>query len=680
MRLIATATFGLEAVVSRELAALGYESKVGRPGWLTFDGDEAAIARTNLWLRASDRVLVKLGRFEARDFGALFDGTTTLAWERLLPGNAHFPVRGRSVKSTLASVPACQSIVKKAIVERLKKAHRVERLPEDGPLFPVEIALFDDVATLAIDTTGPGLHKRGYRPVALEAPLKETLAAGLVLLSFWKPGHPFLDPFCGTGTLPIEAALIGRNRAPGLLRSFAAESWPTLAEELFRRAREEARDLERRDTGEILEGSDRDAEALALAQANAARAGVGSDIRFRRREFASIRSSSTYGCLVSNPPYGDRMGAREEVLELYRSMPDVFRRLPTWSFFILTSLREFESILGQEANRRRKLYNGRIECTYYQFHGPRPHPNRAEPSRPAFGGLSPKAHHQMEIFENRLTKRAHHLRRWPKRRGVEAYRLYERDIKEVPLAVDRFGDCLLVTPIGGRVTSRTPAEQEDWIDEMLRSASRATGIPSERIYVTGRRDKKTRFTVLEHGARFEVHLPGNGSTGLDLDYRDLRQRLRALAEARRVLILGPGGAAFGVAAALGGASEITMVDPRPELHDGARRNLALNGLDEACLRSISSSPSAFLSSESATWDVAFTEMGYGDDWLELLCRRLSADGTAFVISRDPRLRHISVSACRAEELSEKTVPEEFRNRKIHRCWRLFRVDANRVVE
>ncbi len=678
MKLVATASFGLEAVVSRELAALGYPSKVGRPGWLTFEGDEAAIARANLWLRASDRVLLEMGRFDARDFGALFDGTAALAWERFLPRNAHVPVRGRSVKSTLASVPACQSIVKKAIVERLKKAHGVEHLPEDGPSFPVEVALFEDVATLMIDTSGAGLHKRGYRPLVGEAPLKETLAAGLVLLSFWRPGRPFLDPFCGTGTLTIEAALIGRNKAPGLLRTFVAESWPTIDKKAFPRGREEARDLERVTMTGTLEGSDHNAKTLALAKANAERAGVGSDTLFRRREFSSVRSELSYGCLVSNPPYGDRMGERREVFELHRSMPDVFRRLPTWSFYVLTSVRELESVLGQEADRRRKLYNGRIECTYYQFHGPRP--DRGEEGKPAFGGLTPKARRQSEIFENRLAKRAHHLRRWPKKHDLDAYRLYERDIKEVPLAVDRFGDCLLLTPIGGRVTSRSLAEQEDWLDRMVESASKAIGVRSDRIFVEGRPEKNTVVTVVERGARFEVHLPGRGVTRLDLDYRLVRERLRELAKNRRVLCLGPGSGAFVVAAALGGASRITSVDPRPELHDWTRRNLQINGLALQSVRFVPAEPQDFLERDREIHDLALAEVDREDDWLDRLGPRMAPAAIAYLLSHDRRLRHLAARSWRAEEVSARTVPEDFRNRKIHRCWYLSRGDSERVVE
>ncbi|MCH8922271.1 MAG: class I SAM-dependent RNA methyltransferase [Planctomycetes bacterium] len=258
--LIATASTGLEAVVGRELRALGYEPRVVQPGWLLFEADATAIARANLWLRTAERVLIRLGTFPATDFGQLFDGTFALPWDEWLPADAEFPVKGRSVKSQLSSVPACQKIVKKAIVEKLRAAHAVETLDETGPRVTVEVALLEDQATLVIDTTGPGLHKRGYRKLASLAPLRETLAAALVMLSYWRPDRPLIDPFCGTGTIPIEAALIGRNMAPGLHRTFAAEDWPALPAELWAEARREARDLAKPDIPGRIIGTDIDFE------------------------------------------------------------------------------------------------------------------------------------------------------------------------------------------------------------------------------------------------------------------------------------------------------------------------------------------------------------------------------------------------------------------------------------
>jgi 23S rRNA (guanine2445-N2)-methyltransferase / 23S rRNA (guanine2069-N7)-methyltransferase len=369
---IATAAFGLEAVVARELKQLGYPDSRAEAGSVRFVADDKAICRTNLWLRSSDRVLVEMGRFEATDFGQLFDGTVALPWERWLPADASFPVRGKSVRSQLSSVPACQRLVKKAIVDRLCKAHGVQVLPETGAVFPIQVSLLNNQVSLTIDTSGAGLHKRGYRQQTGLAPLKETLAAALIQLSYWRPDRPFLDPFCGTGTIPIEAALIGLNQAPGLHREFAAEAWPTLSAQLWREARTEARDLLRPDTELDIVGSDCDPIALRMARDHAVAAKVAEKIEWRKQDARDLRCDSEYGCIIANPPYGERLGEMPEVEELYSVLPDTLSRFATWSHYIITSHPAFEPIVGRRADRRRKLYNGRIECTYYQFHGPRP--------------------------------------------------------------------------------------------------------------------------------------------------------------------------------------------------------------------------------------------------------------------------------------------------------------------
>ena len=272
--LVATAAFGLEAIVVRELKALGYEAKITRPGRIEFAGDLAAVCRANLWLRSADRVLVQLAKFSATDFDALFDTTAALAWEEWIAPDAAILVRGRSHKSQLTSVPACQRTVKKAIVERLFAECRVTTLPETGPPVPVEVALLDDEATVSLDTSGDGLAKRGYRTLTGPAQIRETLAAALVQLSFWKPERPLIDPFCGTGTIVIEAAMLGRRIAPGRLRRFAAEQWPTLAANPWQLAREEAADLQLPALPERPMGTDLDAESLKLARFHAEQAGV----------------------------------------------------------------------------------------------------------------------------------------------------------------------------------------------------------------------------------------------------------------------------------------------------------------------------------------------------------------------------------------------------------------------
>jgi putative N6-adenine-specific DNA methylase len=370
--LIATATFGLEAVVSRELKQLGYADQKVEDGHVLFRGDETAICRANLRLRSADRVLVRVGSFEARDFGKLFDATMALPWADWLPFNAAFPVRGRSVKSQLHSVPDCQAIVKKAIVEKLRKTTRTTWFPEDGPEYSVEVALLKDRATLTIDTTGPGLHKRGYRKRVGPAPLKETLAAGLVQLSYWNRERPLIDPFCGTGTIAIEAALIGRNLAPGLHRTFAAEHWPRIPKSLWDEARSEARALAGNPLPEPVIASDVDAESLRQARHNAETAGVANDIRFEQSDARQLATHRKYGCIITNPPYGERLGEDAEVEKLHADFARAVGKLDTWSIYVLTAVRDFERMMNRKADRKRKLYNGRIECAYYQFQGPRP--------------------------------------------------------------------------------------------------------------------------------------------------------------------------------------------------------------------------------------------------------------------------------------------------------------------
>ncbi len=374
MQLIAVTSFGLEAVVARELKQLGYEKQTVEDGRVTFESDAAGIARANLWLRSAERVLIQVGQFEATDFGELFDRTQALAWDEWLPVDAYFPVRGKSVRSQLHSTPDCQAIAKKAIVEKLKQRYQKVWFAESGPEYVIEVSLLKDRATLTIDTSGPGLHKRGYRQLVTEAPLKETLAAAMIQLSYWNSGRMFLDPFCGGGTLPIEAALIGRKIAPGLRRSFAAESWSTLPQEIWAQAREEAQAKIVPKLEATILGSDLDPQAIKLAKRHAELAGVAADVQFEMRDFARLAASDVqpYGCLLANPPYGERLGELSEVESLYRRLGTFCERLDTWSIYVLTAHRDFELLFGRAAERRRKLFNGRIECAYYQYPGPRP--------------------------------------------------------------------------------------------------------------------------------------------------------------------------------------------------------------------------------------------------------------------------------------------------------------------
>jgi len=372
IQLIATATFGMEAVVAREVQALGYEDVMVENGRVTFAGDLEAICRANLWLRSADRVLVQMGEFPALTFEELFQQTRALPWADWLPEDAAFPVNGKSIRSQLHSVPDCQAIVKKAIVEKMKERYSRDWFEENGPRYTVEVALLKDEVTLTIDTSGAGLHKRGYRKLSVQAPLKETLAAALISLTYWRPDRLLVDPLCGSGTIPIEAALIGLNLAPGLNRDFAAGQWPNIPSTLWKRAREEARDRADRGRKLMILGSDVDGEVLSLARYHARQAGVDRQVAFQEMPVSEIRSKEQYGFIICNPPYGERLGEQKEVERLYREMGKAFKTLDTWSFYVLTAHPEFERLFGRRSDKKRKLYNGRIQCNYYQFLGPKP--------------------------------------------------------------------------------------------------------------------------------------------------------------------------------------------------------------------------------------------------------------------------------------------------------------------
>ncbi len=370
--LIATATFGLEAVVAEEVKNLGYREVKVENGKVTFSADESAICRTNLWLRCADRVRLKVGEFEALSFDELFEKTKALPWADILPADAAFPVDGKSVQSKLFSISDCQAIVKKAVVESMKKRHRTSWFEEKGPLYRIEVALLKDIATITIDTSGPGLHKRGYRAVASEAPLKETLAAALILLARWNPSITLIDPFCGSGTIPIEAALIGMNLAPGMNREFASEKWPAIPRQLWHDARRETHDKAEYERPMEISGTDIESNLVSIARRNASEAGVDDKIHFQARPFSELSSKKKFGKIICNPPYGERLSSEDEVKELYKTMGAKFKELDTWSFYVLTGYEAFETLIGKRASKRRKLYHGNIKTHYYQYFGPRP--------------------------------------------------------------------------------------------------------------------------------------------------------------------------------------------------------------------------------------------------------------------------------------------------------------------
>lgn len=373
LELIATATFGLEAVVKREIEALGYKIIRSEDAKITYMGDERAIARSNLWLRSADRVLLKMGEFKALEFEDLFQQTKAVAWEDIIPADGKFTVTGTSVKSKLHSVPACQSIVKKAIVERLGSFYCIDRFEETGAEYTVKVTILKDRVTLTIDTSGTGLHKRGYRVCDVAAPIKETLAAAIVQLSFWKAGRLLVDPCCGSGTIPIEAAMIGRNIAPGLNRKFASQEWDIIPPEIWKEERKAAFEAIDYDADIRIEASDISGRAVEAAIENAAEAGVDDCIEFKKMDMARLTAEEEGGIIITNPPYGERIGEKKQIEAIYSAYNEFYRKNPTWSLFMVTTDKEVENkIFGRPADRRRKLYNGRLEVCYYQFHGQKP--------------------------------------------------------------------------------------------------------------------------------------------------------------------------------------------------------------------------------------------------------------------------------------------------------------------
>lgn len=364
--LIATSTFGIESITAKELKALGYEDLKIENGKVTFEGDEMDIAICNIHLRTADRVLIKMAEFEAKSFEELFQGTKKVDWSKIIPIDGVMHVVGKSVKSTLHSVPDCQSIVKKAVVKSMSESYGIDTFSETGPVYKIEVAILKDVVTLTIDTTGPGLHKRGYRELAGVAPLKETLAASLILISRWNESFELIDPFCGSGTILIEAAMIAQNIAPGVNRSFVCETWPSMSGNVFNIVRDGARKSEKNNDIKLI-GYDIDYKVLKVAMENAKKARVDRYIEFQKRDFMEFSTSRKYGFIISNPPYGERIGEKEILNTLYKYMGNTKKRLESWDFNILTSFEPFEKIFGLKSTKNRKLYNGKIKCYYYQY-------------------------------------------------------------------------------------------------------------------------------------------------------------------------------------------------------------------------------------------------------------------------------------------------------------------------
>ena len=712
MNLVAACAFGLESVVKWELKDLGFESRVVSPGRVGFKGDWDAVAKTNLWLRSADRVLIQLAQFEASDFDDIFETLKQFDWSEWLPADASFPVTGRSRHSKLTSVPAVQRTAKKAIVEAMLKQHGCGQLPESGPEYSLDIALLNDHATVTLDTTGPSLHKRGYRTSYGEAPIKETLAAAMVMLSVWNPDRPLIDPFCGSGTIAIEAALIGRGIPPGKNRTFSWQDW---SQTRSISALGFVMNRQQRGTELQISATDIDATVLKLARRNAERAGVEADIHFQQKPFEELRSKRKYGCIITNPPYGERLGDERRLMPLYRSIPAVLQRLPSWSHFIITSMPRFEAIIQKSATRRRKLFNGRIECMYYQFLGPRPPKNQPnveleKPEEPdirqtdaVFGTLQPGDEEQAELFATRLLKRAKHLRRWPTKQGITCYRLYERDIPELPFVVDRYESHYHITEYE-RPHDRNPGRHAAWLELMKKTVARIFEAPIQNVHLKTRRRQSgslqhnkqssagKKRIVTESQLKFLVNLSDYVDTGLFLDHRKTRAMVRNEASEKRFLNLFCYTGSFSVYAAAGGAKMTTSVDWSKSYLDWARENMALNGFAGPEHRFVRSGTMEFLhrlkpseqfdlvvvdpptfSNSKRTDDVWDVQRDYGE-LLNRIRLHVSVGGVVYFSTNFRKFRFDAdlLDDFEIRDISRQTVPDDFRNKKIHRCWRLVR--------
>ena len=358
---------GLETPIADELRRLDMENVAAENGRVSFTGDERAVARANVNLRVGERVLIELGSFDARSFDELFEGTKALPWESIIPRDGAFPVKGYSLNSRLFSVSDCQKIIKKAVVERLRGVYGIDWFVESGALYQIQFSIMKDRVSLCIDTSGEGLHKRGYRPAHNAAPLKETIAAALVKLSRYRGRDDFCDPFCGSGTIPIEAALIAKNRAPGLGRDFPVMRWPGFERRIWEEVRDEARAAEYRGDYRIV-GSDIDPAAIRIARENAERAGVADVVRFEIADATIFDRPTERGVIVTNPPYGERIGEKKQAEELYRAFGRAWRSCPNWQLYLLSSHTEFERCFGAEADKKRKLYNGMIKCDLFMYY------------------------------------------------------------------------------------------------------------------------------------------------------------------------------------------------------------------------------------------------------------------------------------------------------------------------
>ncbi len=688
--------FGLESVVKRELTGLGLEPRVDSPGRIDTRGDTGSIARANLWLRSASRVGVLVGEGPAGDFDGLFELVRSVDWPALLPRDAEAVVRVRSRRSRINSPKSAQSVVKRAIVDAM--VGRGERMGETGPRLGVEVSVLNDRASIVLDTSGEGLHRRGYRVRSLPGQLKENLAAAVVQMTGWRGDRPLIDPFCGRGTIVIEAAMIAAGIAPGWKRTFAGERLPWIDASHWAEAREGAHPGELPTGLPQMLGRDVDPASIGDARRSAEAAGVTGIVGFRVEDFAAITRPAEKGWVITNPPYGLRVLEEARAREIHARLPGVLSSLPGWSHAVLTALPGFEALIRQEASKRRKLYNGRVRCDLYVFR-----PRRADegPTRAAFGDTSDR-NEIAETFRATLRKRVRHLRRWL-RRGIEAYRVYDAQTPGAALLIDRYGEHLHIAELERR-DEHALGDQAAWLERLKAIASEETGVGPEMVHLKRRKRQRgagqyeradgepVRLVVNEHGLRYEVELATRLDTGLFLDHRPARRIVREWAEGRRVLNLFAYTGSFTVAAAAGGAASTATVDLSPVYLEWAGRNLALNDLAGPRHQLIEADAVRWLQSgaEGRRFDLIVVDpptfsnskrtptvfdVQRDHDALLRMCWDALAPGGRILFSTNRRGFKID-RAIPARETTRRTVPEDFPHSKPHRSWVIDRDDSD----
>ncbi len=667
--LIATAAFGVEASVKWELSRLGYEAKGDQPGRLVYHAGPEAVARSNIFLRGADRVLMVVGRFEASEFDALFAGIASIDWKALVPAGASITPRVSVVRSPINSERAAQSVVKRAIVESI--VGKGEQLEETGDQIAVDVSILGTSVTVSLDTTGPGLHKRGYRERAQAGQLKETLSAALVMICRWRRESPLIDPFCGSGTIAIEAAMLASNRAPGRQRSFASEGWPWLDDAYWKRAREEA-DKGVSDEGIApIIGYDINPQAVGHARLCARNAGVDHLVRFELQDYRELRAQGDRGWIITNPPYGVRVGEEDVSRSIQRDLPEVLSRMPGWSLGLLMEGEEFEYRIGRVATRRRKLYNAKIQCTFYQFVAGEG--TAAIESRTEVGNL--------DAFKSGLLKRARHVRKWPETRDLWAHRLFEGEFAGIDLEIDRLGDVYRVADLGGPLASS--AARMNRLEKIARATCEALEIADESVVIVhaGEGQSHQRVletsTVRERGMLFEVRPGDPNEAGLDLALREAREWVRRRADAKRVLDVSARPGCLTEAAATV-AAEVTAVTPDERTESRLRRNLGINRIEPArvaihrgeALASIDSLP------DDKRWDLVLCVLGVDQaeqiapaysDLLESCMDLLLPGGTA-LLAVPAAVAHEAVLGSQARELTKSLHPEDLAPHSGYRFW------------